>query len=102
MYDDIVLYDVAERRKGAKEMAESLKKADYLTFASGSGVDAFFENAGEDVTALLDGSRVVCIGDITARKLEEHGRKSDVTAARFTVEVRTEAISRDWNRGSEN
>jgi uroporphyrinogen III methyltransferase/synthase len=102
VYDDIVLYDVAERRKGAKEMAESLKKADYLTFASGSGVDAFFENAGEDVTALLDGIRVVCIGDITARKLEEHGRKADVTAARFTVEGMTEAISRDWNRGSEN
>ena len=102
VYDDIVLYDVAERRKGAKEMAESLKKADYLTFASGSGVDAFYENAGEDVTALLDGIRVVCIGDITARKLEEHGRKADVTAASFTVEGMTEAISRDWNRGSEN
>lgn len=102
LYDDIVLYDVAERRKGAKEMAESLTKADYLTFASGSGVDAFFENAGEDVTALLDGIRVVCIGDITARKLEEHGRKADVTAARFTVEGMTEAISRDWNRRGEN
>ena len=38
----------------------------------------------------------------TARKLEEHGRKADVTAARFTVEGMTEAISRDWNRGSEN
>ena len=65
-------------------------------------MDDYFENAGEDVTALLDRISVVYMGDITARKLEEHGRKADVTAARFTVEGMTEAISRDWNRGSEN
>ena len=97
-YDDVVLYNVAERKQGEKELSEALKKADYLTFASGSGVDAFFENAGEDVTALLAGIRVVCIGDITAKKLEEHGRKADVTASRFTVEGMTEAVSEDWSR----
>ena len=97
-YDDVVLYNVAERKQGEKELSEALKKADYLTFASGSGVDAFFENAGEDVTALLAGIRVVCIGDITAKKLEEHGRKADVTASRFTVEGMTEAVYEDWSR----
>ena len=35
---------------------------------------------------------------ITAKKLEEHGRKADVTASRFTVEGMTEAVSEDWSR----
>lgn len=96
-YDDVVLYDVVEQRRDKKEIAEALKRADYLIFLSGSGVDAFFESAGEKEKALLGKVRVACIGDITAKKLEEHGRKADVTASPFTVEGLAEAILRDQN-----
>lgn len=98
LYDDIVLYDVTERKKDEKDMADALEKADYLTFASGSGVDAFFEQAGEEARAKLSKLKIVCIGDITAKKLEEHGRKADLTAAVYTVEGMTEAIAEDWKR----
>lgn len=96
-YDDVILYDVVEQKRDGKETAEALKKADYLTFASGSGVDAFFESAGEAELALLEKLRIVCIGDITAKRLKEHGRKADVTASPFTVEGMEQAIIRDWS-----
>lgn len=94
-YDDIVLYDVAERKRTGKALAESIKKADYLTFASGSGVDAFFDGLDGATAELLSGVRIACIGEITEKALKKHGRQSDVTAAVFSVEGLTQAICED-------
>lgn len=97
-YDDIILYDVVSQCYGADEMKEALKHMDYLTFASASGVEAFFEGADEEIISGLLRVRVVCIGDITAKALGSHGREADVVADVFSVSGMVEAIIKDWNQ----
>lgn len=108
LYDDVVLYEVTRRltesevktekepEEGSKRLGRALEKSDYLTFASGSCVDAFFDEAGESSLKLLERVRVVCIGSITAGRLLKHGRKADVTAETFTVDGLAEAMCDDW------
>ncbi|WP_349947160.1 uroporphyrinogen-III C-methyltransferase [Lacrimispora sp. BS-2] len=95
-YDDIVLYDVASAGIKTENRAEALKQLDYLTFSSASGVEAFFREADEEIKEALAGLKVVCIGDITAKALMEHGRKADIIAGVYTIRGITEAICRDW------
>ncbi|HBG10860.1 MAG TPA: uroporphyrinogen-III C-methyltransferase, partial [Clostridium sp.] len=68
---------------------------DYLTFSSASGVEAFFREADEEIKEALEGLKVVCIGDITAKALIEHGRKADIIAGVYSIQGLTEAICRD-------
>ena len=79
---DFPVYDICGEGSG-KELPE----LDYLTFSSGSGVEAFLRQYG----ALPEGVRYVCIGEITAKKLEAHTAAPYLTATEMTVEgiVRT-------------
>lgn len=61
-YDDIKIYDTVSC--GADRSDKNII-TDYLTFASGSGVRAFF-GAGYTVS---DNTKIICIGDITADEL---------------------------------
>ena len=97
-YDDVVLYDVAERKREGRPFTASLKRADYLTFASGSGVDAFFEGLDGEAEELLHHVKLACIGEITEHALNKWGRKADITAKHFTVEGLAEAICEDVRR----
>lgn len=97
-YDDIVLYDVVSKSYGTDDMIKALKEIDYLTFASASGVEAFFDGADEEIRECLEGIKVVCIGDITAKALVEQGREADIVAEAFSVAGMAEAICGDWNR----
>ena len=80
----MVLYDV--RKEGREEeqakgkRADITKEFDYITFASASGADAFFEEDSLAALKSLEGLMVVCIGDITAQALEANGRKADLIA----------------------
>lgn len=94
-YDDIVLYDVAMAGLESERRAKALKNLDYLTFSSASGVEAFFREADEEIKEALEGLKVVCIGDITAKALIEHGRKADIIAGVYSIQGLTEAICRD-------
>ena len=95
-YDDIVLYDVALAGLEAESRTEALKHLDYLTFSSASGVKAFFKEITMEAMEALAGLKVVCIGDITAKALMEHGRKADIIAGVYSIQGITEAICRDW------
>lgn len=97
-YDDIVLYDVVSRSYGAEDMKKALKEKDYVTFASASGVEAFFDGSDEEIRECLAVVKVVCIGDITAQALLKQGRKADIVAEVFSAEGMAEAICLDWNR----
>lgn len=94
-YDDVILYDVEGQWREKERLAERLQASRYLTFASGSGVEAFFDGLTEEERKALDGIRVVCIGDVTARALEARGRKADVTAEVFSIPGMTAAILKD-------
>jgi uroporphyrinogen III methyltransferase/synthase len=65
-YDDIKTYDVQGRARTTENAEIS---TDFITFASSSGVNAFFEN-GYSVSPK---TKIVCIGEITANALQKHG-----------------------------
>lgn len=92
-FRDIVLYEVCASPV-AGEAGDSGKGPDYLTFASASGVRAYFDRLEEQVGQPdLSGTKLVCIGEVTARELEKRGHKADVTAARYHVEGLVQAIA---------
>jgi uroporphyrinogen III methyltransferase/synthase len=95
-YDDIVLYEVACNRQDREKWKKTLSSIHYLTFASASGVRAFFKEADTEIMETLSRLKVVCIGDITARALKKWGRQADIIAQVFTIEGMSEAISKDW------
>jgi uroporphyrinogen III methyltransferase/synthase len=66
-FDDIKTYRVSD--SGAD--FAGLGGCRFVTFASASGVNAFFERG----CGLPDSASAVCIGDITANALESHGIK---------------------------
>ena len=65
-FDDIKTYDVLS----GSDTHDSIEiNTDFLTFASSSGVNAFFENGYK----IGEKTKIVCIGEITANALEKHG-----------------------------
>ncbi|MEY8355761.1 uroporphyrinogen-III C-methyltransferase [Lachnospiraceae bacterium 54-53] len=101
-YDDIVLYEVVCSGQEPAARKEALRHLDYLTFASASGVNAFFTDADEELKKVLEKVSVACIGGITAKALAEHGRKADIIAEIYSISGMAEAICRDWKGVSRN
>lgn len=64
-FDDIKTYNVCSDRLNNGEV---LVSTDYITFASASGVHSFFE----DGYKISPDTKIVCIGDITAKALSQH------------------------------
>ena len=63
-YDDIKTYDViCDKEKGCEI------DTDFITFASSSGVNAFFESGFK----ISPKTGIICIGDITAKALKRRG-----------------------------
>ncbi len=65
-YEDIKTYDVVPK---SSDESGSLVKTDFITFASASGVDGFFENGCK----ISHSTKIICIGEITAQALSRHG-----------------------------
>ncbi len=63
LYDDIKIYDIKinDRIKYDKDI-----NSDFITFASSSGVNAFFEKNG---FSLSDSTEIICIGEVTSQVL---------------------------------
>lgn len=95
-FDDVVLYDVVNGRLNSWKEDMAAKDLDYVTFASASGVEAFFEACGPQAKEVLKGVKMVCIGDITAEALIKYGRKADLIAEVYSIPGVAEAICRDW------
>lgn len=55
-------------------------ETDYIVFASGSSVEAFFQSGGK-----LNNTTPVCIGDITAKKLSYYTERQFLTAKEHTA-----------------
>lgn len=63
-YDDIKTYDLTSNLSGEINNIDT----DFITFASASGVNAFFENG----FSISSKTKIVCIGEITANALKQH------------------------------
>ena len=66
IYDDIKIYDVKMNNK--KKYDEKIN-SNFITFASSSGVNAFFENG----FTLSDSTEIICIGEVTSQALIKNG-----------------------------
>nr|WP_279287575.1 uroporphyrinogen-III synthase [Ruminococcus intestinalis] len=64
IYDDVKTYDIQSESKSEGGIITS----DYITFASSSGVNAFFESG----YAVSENTKIVCIGEITAKALHKY------------------------------
>ena len=67
-FDDVKTYDI----QLVKKQDNSVVDTDFITFASASGVNTFFDGGA----IISDRTSVVCIGEITAEALESHGVNS--------------------------
>jgi uroporphyrinogen III methyltransferase/synthase len=65
---------------------------DYITFASASGVTAFFENGGK-----LNKAKPVCIGEITASEFKKYGDVEPLIAKTHTAQGIINVILEDKN-----
>ena len=96
-YDDIILYDINPEEKASDGNWKDLSSLDYVTFASASGVEAFFQQ-GKESRRMLSHVKVVCIGEITAKALKRHEREADIIAPESSVTGMVNAICLDFNR----
>ncbi|MDX6614614.1 MAG: uroporphyrinogen methyltransferase / synthase [Blastocatellia bacterium] len=72
---------------------------DCITFTSSSTVTNFaqlFDTS--DLSALLKGVAVACIGDITAATASAHGLKTDIMPAEYTIPALAQAIASYFSR----
>lgn len=67
-FDDVKTYDIQLEKKQDNSVVDT----DFITFASASGVNTFFDGGA----TISDRTSVVCIGEITAEALESHGVNS--------------------------
>jgi uroporphyrinogen III methyltransferase/synthase len=88
-------YDTIPSLEGRKELAKRLQdgEVDCATFTASSTVENFVRSFGvEEAARLLAGTRVACIGPITAGTARGHGIRVDVEAREYTIPGLIEAV----------
>lgn len=74
----LTIYDVNGR---ATRHMGRIGELTHLIFASASGVEAFMQELEKRGQKLPEHIKLICIGEITAARLSEHGRNADVIAS---------------------
>jgi uroporphyrinogen III methyltransferase / synthase len=88
-------YESVPSSEGKEKLAKELGagRIDCVTFTASSTVENFAHAFGaEEATRLLSGTRVACIGPITADAAREHGIRVDVEAREYTIPGLIEAV----------
>ncbi len=89
-------YESIPRSEGKEELSLRLQSGeiDCVTFTASSTVENFVGAFGtEEAARLLDGTRVACIGPITADTARKHGIRIDTTAKEYTIPGLIEAVT---------
>ncbi len=68
-FDDLKIYDVCGSMRTANQTQHRTLRPDYMVFASASAVHGLMKEA----EGLILDTKIVCIGDVTARALREYG-----------------------------
>jgi uroporphyrinogen III methyltransferase/synthase len=91
--DNIAIYTAVTAKSDPARLSDRISKGtiDWLTFASPSSVDGFFEQIGGEVVN-SGNVRVASIGPVTSKRLRELGIKEDVTAEEHTLDGLLDAI----------
>jgi uroporphyrinogen III methyltransferase/synthase len=91
--DNVAVYTAQAAKSESAWLAEGIGEGtiDWLTFASPSSVDGFFEQIGCE--AVNSGKvRVASIGPVTSERLKELGVTVDVTAKEHTLDGLLDAV----------
>jgi len=97
--DNVALYTAQTAKSDSTWLVDGISKGtiDWLTFASPSSVDGFFEQIGSE--AVNSGAvKVTSIGPITSERLKELGVAVDVTATEHTLDGLLDAIEKQENK----
>jgi len=93
--ETVVAYETVIDRTSAGKARELLERGeiDIITFTSSSTVRNFVDLLkGLDLSRVLDGVKIACIGPITAKTAEDLGLKVDVIAKEYTIKGLVQAI----------
>ena len=88
-------YETVPSTEGKEQLARDLEsgRIDCVTFTASSTVDNFVSAFGPGESArLLSGTRIVCIGPITADTARGHGLRVDAEATEYTIPGLIEAV----------
>jgi uroporphyrinogen III methyltransferase/synthase len=99
-YTDIKLYTIVIEEEKKSRVIKELSGYDYITFASSSGVEGFFDNAAENLSASLKHTVIVSIGEVTAKCLEGYGITGFISAKEFSVKGIVESILYDTEKSN--
>jgi uroporphyrinogen III methyltransferase/synthase len=91
--DNVAIYTAITAKSDSAWLADGISEGtiDWLTFASPSSVDGFFEQIkSKDVNS--SGVKVASIGPVTSERLKELGVMVDVTAKEHTLDGLLDAI----------
>jgi uroporphyrinogen III methyltransferase/synthase len=95
--NDVAVYTAVTKKGESDSLPGKIKRGeiDWLTFASPSSVNGFFEQI--DVEVVRRGSvKVASIGPVTSRELESYGVRVDVTAGEHTLDGLLAAIEQTY------
>ncbi len=94
---DVAVYTAEQQRSKNTWLKEEIRKGriDWLTFASPSSVNAFFEQIPGDLINSAN-VKVASIGPVTSECLKTHGIRVDITAAVHTLDGLIDAIEETY------
>jgi uroporphyrinogen III methyltransferase/synthase len=80
-------YESVPSLEGKERLKELLENGEIgcVTFTASSTVENFVRVFGEEASRLLSGTRVACIGPITAKTARDHGLRVDAEANEYTI-----------------
>lgn len=84
--NELPVYTIVTEKKDCEWLKDKISKGriDWLTFASPSAADSFFEQIPADLVNSKD-VKVASIGPVTSGQLKNLGVRVDVTAAEYTI-----------------
>ncbi len=90
-FDKIVAYKTKKIIRDKKEVLDTLKSVEVVTFLSSSTVDAFMESIEGDLEAVKN-MKFASIGPVTSETMRKHGLSVDYEAKIYNVDGIIEAI----------
>mgnify|MGYP001089986475 CR=1 FL=1 len=97
--DNVAIYTAIPAKNDSVRLADAIKDGtiDWLTFASPSSADGFFEQIGEESVNAAR-IKIASIGPVTSERLTELGVKADATAKEHTLDGLLDAVEEHENK----
>lgn len=95
-YKDVKIYETGSGKAESSAMEDILKSCSYITFSSGAGVRAFFQEY-----TLPEQAVPVCIGPSTAKVFQSYSPKTFLMPEEYTVHGMAEEILHHYLRSKQ-